>query len=170
MENGGFYTKVEKLAVTVQKRLASVLPTWCRYYRGVSQKPNSERLSVVLTPGRYYRAPGKNSPKKAYRKYRPGVGTTDKNWDFQKRRANVYVSTLNSSHSLGSSPKALLASLGYQFASPFIVRCFLYSNSKSKIELRLDSRWKHRLGVGGLPLVTTMIFIHLSPAHILIKH
>jgi hypothetical protein len=75
---GGFYTKAEKLVVTVQKRLTSVLPTWCRYYQGVSQKPNSEGLLVVLTPGRYYRAPGKNSPVKAYRKYRPGIGTTDK--------------------------------------------------------------------------------------------
>jgi hypothetical protein len=37
------------------------------------------------------------------------------------------------SHSLRSPPKALLASLSDQFASPFIVRCFLYSNSKSKI-------------------------------------
>jgi hypothetical protein len=169
-EKGGFYSKAEKLVVTMQKRITSVLLTWCRYYQGVSQKPNSERLSVVPTPGQYYRAPGKNSPVKAYRKYRPSVGTTDKSWVFQKRRANVYVLTLNSSHSLGSSPRALLASLGYHFASPFIVRCFLYSNSKSKIELSLDSRWQHRLGVGGLPLVKTMIFIHLSPAHILIKH
>jgi hypothetical protein len=93
---------------------------------------NSEGLSVVPTPGRYYRAPGKNSLVMAYRKYRPVVGTTDKSWFFQKRKANVYVLTLNSSHSLGSSSRALLASLGYQFASPYIVRCFLYSNSKSK--------------------------------------
>jgi hypothetical protein len=137
---GGFYTKAEKLVVIVQKRITSVLPTWCRYYRGVSQKPNSERLSVGPTPGQYYRDPGKNSSVKAYRKYRPDVGTTDKSRVFHKRRANVYVLTLNSSHSLGSSPRALLASLGYQFAPPFIVRCFLYSNSKSKVELSLDSR------------------------------
>jgi hypothetical protein len=54
----GFYTKPETLAVTVQKRASSVLPTRCRNYRGVALKPNSESLSVVPTPGRYYRAPG----------------------------------------------------------------------------------------------------------------
>jgi hypothetical protein len=37
-------------------------------------------------PGRYYRAPGKNSSVKAYRKYRPGVGTTDKSWVFIKEK------------------------------------------------------------------------------------
>jgi hypothetical protein len=129
---GGFYTTAQKLAVTVLSWVSSVLPTRCRYYRGVSQKPNSEAISVVPTLGRYYRALGKNSPERAYRKYRPGVGTTDKRLSFQERGANVYVLTLNFSHSLRSSPRALLASLGYQFASPFIVRCFLYSNSKSK--------------------------------------
>jgi hypothetical protein len=112
------------------------------------QKLASEVLSEVPTQRRYYR-----------QKLR-----------FSEKKSNVYVLTLNSSHSLGSSLRALLASLGYQFTSPFIVQCFLYSNSKSKIELSLDSRWKHRLGVGGLPLVKTMIFIHLSLAHILIKH
>jgi hypothetical protein len=75
---GGFYTRAQKLAVTVLERIPSVLPIWCRYYRGVSQKPNSGGLSVVPTPGRYYRALGKNLPVKVYRKYRPGVGTTDK--------------------------------------------------------------------------------------------
>jgi hypothetical protein len=84
-EKGGFCTNAAKLAATVQKRLTSVLPTWCRYYRGISQKPNSEGLSVVPTPGRYYRAPGKNSPVKAYRKYQPGVGTVDKSWFFRKK-------------------------------------------------------------------------------------
>jgi hypothetical protein len=75
---GGFYTNPEKLAVTVQKCVSSVLPTWGRNYRGVPLKPNSKGISVVLTPGRYYRAPGKNSPVKPYWYYRPGVGTTDK--------------------------------------------------------------------------------------------
>jgi hypothetical protein len=55
---GGFYTNPEKLAVTVQDCVSSVLPTRCQNYRGVSLKPNSEGLSVVPTPGRYYRAPG----------------------------------------------------------------------------------------------------------------
>jgi hypothetical protein len=129
---GGFYTVPQKLAVTVLSRVSSVLPTRHRYYRGISQKPNSEAISVVPTLGRYYRAPGKNSPERAYQKYRPGVGTTDKRLNFQERGANVYMSTLNFFHSLRSSPRALLASIGYQFVSPFTVRCFLYSNSKSK--------------------------------------
>jgi hypothetical protein len=55
---GGFYTNPEKLAVTVQKCASSVLPTRGRNYRGVPLKPNSEGLSVVPTPGRYYKAPG----------------------------------------------------------------------------------------------------------------
>jgi hypothetical protein len=119
----------------------SVLPTpW--------QKLASEVLSDVPTQCRYYR-----------QKLR-----------FLEKKSKVYVLTLNFSHSLGSSPRALLASLGYQFVSPFIVRCFLYLNSKSKIKLSLGSSWKYRLGVGGLPFVKTMIFIHLSPTHILIKH
>jgi hypothetical protein len=54
----GFYTTVQKLAVIVLSRVSSVLPTQCRYYRGVSQKPNSEAISVVPTLGRYYRPPG----------------------------------------------------------------------------------------------------------------
>jgi hypothetical protein len=45
----------------------------------------------------------------------------------------VSVSTRVSSDSLRSSPKELLASLGDQFASPFIVWCLLYSNSKLKV-------------------------------------
>jgi hypothetical protein len=104
-----------------------------RNYRWVPVKPNSGALSVVSTPGRYYRGPGKNLLVKPYRYYRPGVGTTNKGWEFKKRGANVHVSTRVSSNLLRSSPKALLASFGNQFASPFIVRCFLYSNSKSKI-------------------------------------
>jgi hypothetical protein len=48
---GGFYTTAQKLAVTVLSRVSSVLPTRCRYYRGVSKKPNSEAISVVLTLG-----------------------------------------------------------------------------------------------------------------------
>jgi hypothetical protein len=55
---GVFYTTAQELAVTVLSRVSSVLPTWCRYYRRVSQKPNSEALSVVPTLGRYYRPPG----------------------------------------------------------------------------------------------------------------
>jgi hypothetical protein len=129
---GGFCTKAQKLAVTVLSRVSSVLPTRCRYYRGVSQKPNSEAISLVPTLGLYNRAHGKNSLVRAYRKYRPGVGTTDKRHNFQKSGANMYVLTLNFSYSLRSSPRALLASLDYQFTSPFIVRCFLYSNLKSK--------------------------------------
>jgi hypothetical protein len=64
---GGFYTTAQKLPVTMLSRVPSVLPTRCRYYRGVSQKPNSEAISVVPTLGRYYRALGKNSPERAYR-------------------------------------------------------------------------------------------------------
>jgi hypothetical protein len=48
----GLNTKAQKLAVTVLSRPSSVLPTRCRYYRGVSQKPNSEALSVEPTQGR----------------------------------------------------------------------------------------------------------------------
>jgi hypothetical protein len=66
---GGFLYTAQKLAVTVLSRVSSVLLTRCRYYRGVSQKPNSEAISVVLTLGRYYRAPGKKSLVRAYRKY-----------------------------------------------------------------------------------------------------
>jgi hypothetical protein len=51
-EERGLNTKAQKLAITVLSRASSVLPTWCRYYRGVSQKPNSEALSVVPTLGR----------------------------------------------------------------------------------------------------------------------
>jgi hypothetical protein len=69
-EMGGLYTNPEKLAVTVLKRVSSVLPTRCRYYRGVSLKPNSEGLSVVPTLGRYYRAPGKTRQRRL-------IGTTD---------------------------------------------------------------------------------------------
>jgi hypothetical protein len=114
----GFYTTAQKLAVTVLSRVSSVLPTRCRYYQGVSQKPNSEDISVVPTLGWYYRPPGQNSPVKLYRYYRPGVGTTDYGWEFEIRLAKVRVSTLGSSHSLGLSPRALLASLCYQFTSP----------------------------------------------------
>jgi hypothetical protein len=97
----------------------SVLPTpW--------KKLASEVLSEVPPLRRYYR-----------QKLR-----------FSGKESNVHVLTLTSSHSLGSSPRALLASLGYQFASPFIVRCFLHPNSKLEINLSLDLRWKHRLGVG----------------------
>jgi hypothetical protein len=49
---GGLNTKGQKLAVTVQNRVSSVLPTRCRYYRGVFQNPNSTALSVVPTLGR----------------------------------------------------------------------------------------------------------------------
>jgi predicted SpoU family rRNA methylase len=55
---GGFYTSAQKLVVIVLSRVPSVLPTRCRYYRGVSQKPNSEAISVVPTLDRYYRARG----------------------------------------------------------------------------------------------------------------
>jgi hypothetical protein len=48
----GLNTKAQKLAITVLSHASLVLPTWCRYYRGVSQKPNSEALSVVPTLGR----------------------------------------------------------------------------------------------------------------------
>jgi hypothetical protein len=48
----GFYTTAQKLAVTVLSRVSSVLPTWRRYYREVSQKPNSATLSAVPTLGR----------------------------------------------------------------------------------------------------------------------
>jgi hypothetical protein len=48
----GSYTIAQKLAVTVLSRVSSVLPTRCRYYRGVSQKPNNAALSVVPTLGR----------------------------------------------------------------------------------------------------------------------
>jgi hypothetical protein len=64
---GGFYTTAQKLVITVLSRVSSVLPTRYRYYRGVSQKPNSEAISVVPTLGWYYRAPSKNSPERAYR-------------------------------------------------------------------------------------------------------
>jgi hypothetical protein len=96
----GFYTTAQKLVINVLKRVPSVLPTRCRYYQGVSQKPNRDGLSVVPTPGRYYRAPGKNFareglsviltpgryyrslgknlPERAYQKYQPSVGTTDR--------------------------------------------------------------------------------------------
>jgi hypothetical protein len=50
----GFYSTTQKLAVTVLSRVSSVLPIRCRYYRGVSQKPNSEAISVVPTLGQYY--------------------------------------------------------------------------------------------------------------------
>jgi hypothetical protein len=46
----GLNTTAQKLAVTVLSRASSVLPTQCRYYRGVSQKPNGAVLSVVPTP------------------------------------------------------------------------------------------------------------------------
>jgi hypothetical protein len=78
------------------------------------QKLASEGLSEVPTQRRYYR-----------QKLR-----------FSEKTSNVYMLTLNSSHSLGSSFRALLASLGYQFAPPFIVRCFLYSNSKMKNKIK----------------------------------
>jgi hypothetical protein len=55
---GGFYTYPEKLAVTVQNRVSSVLLTRGRNYQGVPLKPNIKGISVVPTPGRYYRAPG----------------------------------------------------------------------------------------------------------------
>jgi hypothetical protein len=48
----GLCTKTRKLAVTVLNRASSVLPTRCRYYRGVFQNPNSTGLSVVPTLGR----------------------------------------------------------------------------------------------------------------------
>jgi hypothetical protein len=51
---GALYTSAQKLAVIVLSRVPSVLPTRCRYYRGVSEKPNSEAISVVLTLGWYY--------------------------------------------------------------------------------------------------------------------
>jgi hypothetical protein len=70
----------------------------------------SEAISVLPTRRRYYRQ-------------RLGV---------EGKRSNWHESTWFSSHSLRLSPKALLASLGNQFASPFIVRCFLYSSSKSR--------------------------------------
>jgi hypothetical protein len=57
-EKGRFYFRAQKLAVIVLEQIPSVLPTRRRYYRGVSRKPNSGGLSVVPTPGRYYRAPG----------------------------------------------------------------------------------------------------------------
>jgi hypothetical protein len=120
---GVFILSPQKLAVIVMSR----------NYRGVPVKPNSGAISLVPTTGQYYWGPSQNSLVKPYRYYRPGIGTTDKGWDFKKRRANVHVLTRFSSHSLKSSPKALLASLGDQFASPLIVRCFLYSNSKSKL-------------------------------------
>jgi hypothetical protein len=56
-EKGYLYLTL-KLVVTVQNWDSSVLPTWGRNYRGVSLKPNSEGISVVPIPGRYYRAPG----------------------------------------------------------------------------------------------------------------
>jgi hypothetical protein len=48
----GLNTKAQKLVVTVLSRASSVLPTRCRYYQGVSQKPNSTDSSVVPTLGR----------------------------------------------------------------------------------------------------------------------
>jgi hypothetical protein len=48
----GLNSKAQKLAVTVLSRASSVLPTRCRYYRGVSQKLNSTESSVVPTLGR----------------------------------------------------------------------------------------------------------------------
>jgi hypothetical protein len=33
----GFYTRAQKLAVTMMDRIPSVLPTRCQYYRGVSK-------------------------------------------------------------------------------------------------------------------------------------
>jgi hypothetical protein len=48
----GLYTKAQKLAVTVQNHASPVLPTRCRYYRGVFQNPNNSGSSVVPMLGR----------------------------------------------------------------------------------------------------------------------
>jgi hypothetical protein len=81
---GLYILSPEKLAVIVLSRLLSELPTRGRNYQGVLVKPNSGAISVVPTPGQYYRGPGQNSLVKPYPYYRPGVGTTEKAGNLRK--------------------------------------------------------------------------------------
>jgi hypothetical protein len=67
------------------------------------------------------------------------------------------------SHSLPHVASPVLHTPLYSMVFPIL-------KFKIKIKWSLDLSWKRQIGVGGLPLVKTMIFNYLNPAHILINH